>query len=234
MLDGIIRMSADAGIKQFSILDRVSQNVSNMNTPGYKAKEFQQYLMVDGTIGGVERVDTSQGQMVDTGRELDIAIKGKGYFPLTQPDGSIAYTRDASFIRNKDGFITSMRGDILGEGIRVPAEANKIVVNKTGDVTALLPEGKEVEVGKIGLVMFRNPEGLQSIGYNKLVPTSMSGAAEVDTTGSTLLQGRIEQANVNMYLQIDQILRLNAGLISNLRVVKYIDDVYKQAANLRQ
>ncbi len=234
MLDHIIRQAADAGNKQFEKLERVTTNVANLNTTGYKVKRFEQYLSVDGQIDGVERVDTSQGSIMVTRRELDIAIQGDGYIPVTQPDGTIAYTRDGSFSKNSEGFLMTNRGDLVGDGIRLPLNYEKLFITDRGEVQVKLAGKIEPDtLGQIKLVTFANPEGLKSIGYNKLVATGESGeAAEIETKG--IRQGSLERANVSMFHQIDHILRLNASVLSNMKIVKFTDDVYRQAVNLRQ
>ena len=234
MLDHIIQQAADAGNKQFEKLERVTTNVANMNTTGYKVKRFEQYLTVDGQIDGVERVDTSQGSIMVTRRELDIAIKGDGYIPVTQPDGTLAYTRDGSFSKNSEGFLMTNRGDLVGDGIKLPLNYEKLFITDTGEVQVKLAGKIEPEtLGQIKLVTFANPEALKSIGYNKLLATAESGeATQIETKG--IKQGCLERANVSMFHQIDQILRLNAGVLSNMKIVKFTDDVYRQAVNLRQ
>lgn len=234
MLDHIIQQAAAAGNKQFESLDRITTNVANLNTTGYKVKRFEQYLSVDGQIDGVERVDTSQGSLMVTRRELDIAIKGEGYIPVTQPDGTIAYTRDGSFSKNSEGFLMTNRGDLVGDGIKLPLNYEKLIIADNGEVKVKLAGKIEPEsLGRIKLVSFANPEALKSIGYNKLVVTSGSGAAtEIETRG--IKQGSLERANVSVFHQIDHILRLNASVLSNMKIVKFTDDVYRQAVNLRQ
>jgi flagellar basal-body rod protein FlgG len=235
MLQHIMKTASDAGNKQFEVLDRVAQNVANVNTTGYKVKRFEQYLRVDGQIDGADRVDHSQGSVMVTKRELDIAIKGQGFLPVTQPDGTIAFTRDGSFTKNSDGYLITQRGDLVGDGIQLPMNYEKLIITGTGEVQVRLAGKMEPQtVGQLKLVNFQNPEGLKSIGYNKLVATAESGPATVIPETKGIKQGCIERSNVNMFHQIEQILRLNAGVLSNMRVVKFTDDIYRQAVNLKQ
>jgi flagellar hook protein FlgE len=88
-------------------------------------------------------------------------------------------------------------------------------------------------VGKIQLLSFTNPEGLKSVGDNKFVPTEASGEAVFSKT-TTLAQGKLESSNVDLYEQIENVMRLNAGVLSNYRVIKYSDELFRQAVNLRQ
>lgn len=242
MLQHILHLASDSALSQFEQLDRISHNVANVNTVGFKGRRFEQYLQVDGTIAGVERRDVSQGSTVLTKRPLDIAIEGPGYLPVTQADGTVAYTRDGSLLKDAQGYLKTARGDLVGNGIQLPTYYHKVFFAENGAVQVQLNPGDELtNIGQLQLVHFTNAEGLASIGGNKLVPTADSGPAQpIDTGhdgvefGSRFRQGYLERANVNMHDQIDKVLRLNAGVISNLKLAKFTDDLFRQAVNLRQ
>lgn len=234
MLDMIMKIAAANANKQYESLENVSLNVANYNTTGYKAKRFEQFLTIDDRLDGVSRIDTNKGDLMMTQRELDIGVDGFGYIPVTQPDGTIAYTRDGSFTLNSQGYIVNMRGDIVGEGIKVPIDYEKFQIKADGSVLVKTTQKADFEpLGKINLVKFAVPEKLKSIGYNKLVATDESGTAAPDAE-SKIKQGFLERANVRIHGQIEQILRLNASLISNMRIIKFADDLYRQSVNLRQ
>lgn len=234
MLDIIMKIAAANANRQYESLENVSLNVANYNTTGYKAKRFEQFLTSDDRLDGVTRVDASKGDYMTTQRELDIAVDGFGYIPLTQPDGTPAYTRDGSFTLNSQGYIVTMRGDMVGEGIKVPINYKKFQFKKDGSVLVQTTDNTNfVPLGKVNLVKFTVPEKLKSVGYNKLVATAESGEALPDTD-SHVKQGFLERANVNIHGQIEQVLRLNASLISNMRIIKFADDLYRQSVNLRQ
>lgn len=235
MLNQIMKLASENGGKQFAVLEQITNNVANYNTSGYKAHRFDQYLRPDGTLEGTQRVDYSQGPIMITRRDLDIAIDGDGFLPVTQPDGLVAYTRDGSFARNSEGFLVTQRGDMVGEGIQLPVNYEKIEIKPGGEVQ-VLEKGKQTPtlVGQISLVGFNNPEGLKSIGYNKLLPTAESGDPKKIDQKTAIKQGALERSNVNIFQQVDQVLRLNASVISNLRILKFSDDIYRQSVNLRQ
>ncbi len=235
MIDYIMRLAATNANKQFEVLDNVAVNIANINTTGYKTKRFEHYLTADNRLEGVQRTDTSSGAFQVTKRELDVAVQGAGYIPVTQPDGSVAYTRDGSFMLNSQGYMVTQRGDIVGSGIKIPVDYKEVQVWPDGTVkvkTLARPE-EFAPIGKIDTVRFPNPEGLTNIGYNKLAASDASGVP-VEDKDSKFRQGELERANVNVHAQIDQILRLNAGIISNMRIVKFSDDLYRQAVNLKQ
>ena len=88
-------------------------------------------------------------------------------------------------------------------------------------------------VGKLVLVRFTNPEGLKNIGYNKVLKTEKSGEPTIDND-SLIKQGYLEKGNTNVHAQIDQILRLNATTVANMRIIRFSDDLFRQSVNLRQ
>jgi flagellar basal-body rod protein FlgG len=235
MIDHIMKLAATNANKQFEVLEQISINVANINTTGYKTKRFEQYLTTDGRLDGSVRVDTAQGNLMLTNNKFDFAVDGFGYIPVTQPDGTVAYTRDGSFTLNSQGYLTTQRGDIIGDGIKVPIDYKDIKIWPDGSikVKTVNKQDEETPIGKLSLVRFPNPEGLKNIGYNKLVANDQSGEP-IEDTDSKVKQGMLERANVFVPGQIDSILRLNAGVIANMRVVKFSDDLFRQAVNLKQ
>src|SRR5438874_4778136 len=135
----------------------ISNNIANMRTTGYKRQraEFQDLLYEtirrvgsttsdQGTqvpagiqIGsGVKTAATprvmSQGDVSPTQKELDVAIRGEGYFRIQLPDGRTAYTRDGSFERDAQGQIVTSDGYVVDPGITIPSGASGLAINKQG------------------------------------------------------------------------------------------------------
>lgn len=234
MLDAIMQLAANNTMKQFESLDKITHNIANFNTSGYKAVRFEQYVNGYNEMSGATREDYSQGQLMVTNRELDLGINGPGFLSVTQPDGTTAFTRDGSLALNSKGYLVTQRGDMVGNGIQVPSDYQKIFVDKQGNVKVQTTlHSDPTIIGKIDLVKFMNPEGLQHIDNNKVVATDASGDAQSDDE-SIIRQGTLEHSNVSVFSQVENVLRLNASVISNLRVIKFSDDIYRQAVNLRQ
>lgn len=235
MLDQIMLLAADQSTKSYQLLDAVSQNIGNYPTWGYKAVRFDQYIRPDGNLDMVKRVDYSQGAVMSTQRELDVAIDGPGFFMVTRPNGATAYTRNGSFAKNADGYLVTNSGDLVGTGIQIPASYLHIKIEKDGVVKIREKAGDELkEIGKIPLVTFPNPEGLKNIGNNLAVQTENSGEPTKLENHKSLKQACLEHSNINIHYAVEDVLRINAGVIANLRVVKAVDEIYKEAVNLRQ
>lgn len=234
MLDIIMKQAATNANRQFEALSSIATNIANINTTGYKNVRFEQYLTPDNRLDGLQRTDESQGSLMTTKRKMDVAVEGFGYIPVTQPDGTVAYTRDGAFTLNSQGYLVTQRGDMVGDGVQLPLNYTDMQIKPDGTISIQTSDNKEwKQIGKLSLSRFINPEGLKSIGYNKLIPTEASGTPTADTD-SKLKQGMLEGANVQVHAQIDQILRLNASVISNMRIIKFADDLYRQSVNLKQ
>ena len=128
----------------------ISNNIANMRTTGYKRQraEFQDLLYEhvrrvgtqtsdQGNIlpvgielgSGVKTVGTprlmTQGTLLPTGKDLDVAIRGEGFFKIQLPDGRSAYTRDGSFEIDAQGRIVTAQGNVVQPGITDPAERDR-------------------------------------------------------------------------------------------------------------
>lgn len=235
MLDQMIVNAADQSTRSYQLLDGVSQNLGNYNTWGYKAVRFEQYIRPDGNTDLIKRVDITPGTTFLTKRELDVAVDGPGYIMVTRPDGTTAYTRNGRFTKNGEGFLITAHGDMVGSGIQVPARYHKMIIQDNGTVELIEKAGEQSKpIGSIPVVNFPNPEGLKPVGENLVAETPDSGTPEKMLDHRVLRQGRLEQSNVNIHHAVEDIMRLNAGVIANLRVIKAVDEVYREAVQLRQ
>lgn len=235
MLDQMMILAADQSTKAFQALDVVSHNVGNYGTWGYKVQRFDQYFRPDGNADIVKRTDYTPGQLFLTKRELDIGIDGPGFIQVTRRNGATAYTRNGSFAKNAEGFLVTAHGDLVGAGIQIPPRYHQLKIDKDGTVQLIDKAGDTPkDLGRIPLVNFANPEGLKSIGDNLVVATSESGEAVKVENHAQIQQGRLEQSNVNIHAVVEEVLRLNGGVLTNLRVIKVVDELYREAVQLRQ
>src|SRR5205085_3065069 len=142
----------------------ISNNIANMRTTGYKKQraEFQDLLYEkvsrvgtqtsdQGTVlpvgielgSGVRTAGTprvmSQGNMLPTSKDLDVAIRGEGFFKVTMPDGRTAYTRDGSFELDAQGRIVTAQGNVLSPGLTIPQNSTGVTINAQGQVSANIP-----------------------------------------------------------------------------------------------
>ena len=234
-MQGIVRKGVNNVTTQFEKLGYVANNLSNMNTHGYKTVTFEQMLQEDGYLTGAIRTDYKQGSIQVTSNPYDVAINGTGFIPVVSPDGEIAYTRDGSFKQGKDGYLVTNDDWIVGEGIKIPTNCYKFEIKKNGEVFAYdAANTKPKRLGKIPLVRFASQENLESIGMNKLKPTEDSGEAKLVKEHDCFCQNNLENSNTNVYTSTTDMLRLNASLIASTRMMKVVDDMYNKAINIRE
>ncbi|WP_029040885.1 flagellar basal-body rod protein FlgG [Cucumibacter marinus] len=241
----------------------ISNNIANMRTTGFKRQraEFQDLLYQvyrragsstseSGTqlpagveIGsGVKTGATprimSQGNMQPTEKELDVGIRGEGFFPIQLPDGRTAYTRDGAFERNANGMMVTIEGYQVQPGIIIPDNARSISISSEGVVEAFLDnDGAPTQLGQLQLARFANKAGLEGIGDNLYVETDASGAAQVGTPNAdsfgNLLQGHLELANVNAVTEIADLIAAQRAYEMNARVISGADEMLSATSQLR-
>ena len=212
-------------------LDVISHNLANVSTTGFKrsnavfedlmyqnlrqvgANSSEQSQLPTGLqLGlGVRTVATSrsftQGSMQQTSNQLDVAIKGNGFFQVTQPDGTIGYTRDGSFQVDSQGRLVTSSGLPVANGITVPPSATNVSIAADGTVSATLPNSATPQnIGSLALANFVNPAGLEPRGDNLYVETAASGQPNGGTAGTnglgTVMQGFLETSNVNVVQEL--------------------------------
>jgi flagellar basal-body rod protein FlgG len=240
----------------------ISNNIANMRTTGYKRQraEFQDLLYESlrrvgsatsdqGTqvptgvqIGsGVKTSGTSrsmsQGTLTSTEKDLDVAIRGEGFFRIELPDGRTAYTRDGSFELDSNGKIVTVDGYTVDPGITIPNNASNITVNSQGQVSAVIGTNTNSTVlGQLQLSRFVNKAGLESIGDNLFLETAASGSPLQGTGGTegfgTILQRYLEAANVNAVVELSDLIAAQRAYEMNARVVTAADQMSQTTSNL--
>lgn len=233
-LQGIISKSINNAKVQMEKLGVVSGSAANYNTYAYKTPRFETYVLADGRVAGVQRYDYSQGSIFKTNQELDIAIQGQGFVPVTTKDGKIAYTRSLSLTTTNEGLLVMGDGSVVGSGIKIPTESTKIHITPEGKVISYDPKHTTgIEIGKIPLVKFKNYEGLEQGDYNKVFETEESGKPILVNNHTSFAQYNLERSNMNWFDTVNETLRLNASLTASTRIVKFVNEIYQQAIDLQ-
>lgn len=234
-LQAIIRKSVNNVTNQWDRLGYVANDLANFNTHGYKSVRFEQMLNEDGYLTGAIRSDHRNGSIQVTSNPYDVALKGPGYIPVVSPTGEVQYTRDGSFKQGKDGYLVTNDDWIVGEGIKIPTNCYKFLINPNGDVIVHdQVDSAGRKIGNIPVVQFDNPEGLEQGGLNKLVATEESGEARLIKDHDYIAQNNLENSNINIYDNVSTMLRLNASMLASTRLMKVVDDMYNKAINIRE
>lgn len=234
-------------------LDTISNNIANVNTSGFKRSkvEFQDLLYQDrrqaggqtatgGTVptsvavgNGTRVVSTSrvftQGQLTQTGEEMDVAINGGGFFQVEADDGSTLYTRDGSFKRSSTGEIVNADGKVLTGLGTIPTEAVSLYVGPNGQITYTMSDGTTQQGGQIQLARFANAGGMRAMGGNLFQQTEASGQAEIGTPGDTgfgtIEQGYLEMSNVNVVQEMVNMIVAQRAYEINSKAIQSSDSM---------
>jgi flagellar basal-body rod protein FlgG len=246
---------------QQTSLDTIANNLANSATTGFHQRQVQfedmiyQNLITPGsaqtqqtlsaglqvglgTKSAASEVIMTQGDFNQTNGPLDLAIQGAGFFQISRPDGTIAYTRAGNFHPNNQGTLVTSDGDPLLPAISIPSNATNITISQYGVVSATLPgQTNAAQLGTIQLATFANPGGLNSIGGNLLQQTASSGNPITDAPGGTtgmgtLQQGYLENSNVDVVAEFVQMILAQRAYESNSKVIHVADDMYSQINGL--
>ncbi|MHC4644157.1 MAG: flagellar basal-body rod protein FlgG [Planctomycetota bacterium] len=245
---------------QQMMVDVIANNLANVNTTGFKRSQinFQDLLYVSmqepGTevasgiyspsgleIGsGVRPASTvkvfTSGELENTTRPLDIAIRGEGFLQVTMPDGSIKYTRDGSLQINANGELVTSTGYIIEPAISIPIDAVSVGIEQDGGVNYTDSSGTQSVAGIIQLARFANPSGLSSEGDNLLAETEASGTATTGNPGEngfgTIQSGFLEKSNVQMVTELVNLITAQRAYEINSRAIRAGDDMLRTASQV--
>lgn len=237
-------------------IDTLSNNLANMQTPGYKRSNvnFANVAMLTpaqvaqgaGTQGPGEGVEVlgshvvfSEGALVQSGNPLDLAIHGQGFLEVLDAAGNHLYTRAGQLHVDNEGYLATAQGNRLADGIQIPPDAKNLTIASDGKVSAVLGnDTQSTEIGQIQLATFISPDGLQSVGSNAYMATEASGDATLgrpqDAGFGSLQQGMIEQSNVDMVQSMTSLVLAQRAYQLNARVLQAADEILDTINNLRR
>ena len=214
--------------------DTISQNLANVNTPGYKRRisAFSRVLQEKTRSGKPSapslKVDTNfdfeQGTIVQTERKLDLAINGAGFFVVDTPQGQ-RYTRCGVFKLNNIGQIVDMSGNIIGgsAGAIVSGKTNPVVIpggvsihqidiSRDGTVSAA-----GAPVGRLAMVDFGDETmNMKPAGGNSFA--APEGAKPTQAKEATISQGFYESSNVEQVQELVRLITISRMYEANMKV----------------
>lgn len=243
---------------QTQAIDVTANNIANISTPGFKRQsvgfsELVRQRMIDqglpvsrenadratqgnGTMVSSTRRQLEPGTHAYTGRNLDLAVAGRGFFQLTGEDGKVFYTRDGSFTLDTDGRITNARGLALLDR-ELPQNYSDLIIDEAGRVSCQDENGDRVEIGQIELAVFDNPNGLIATGDNLFTaapgaePESMVPGEE--GVGS-IQQGYLENSNIDIVLEIQSLIEAQRSFQLNAKSMTTADQLWNITNNLQK
>jgi flagellar basal-body rod protein FlgG len=246
---------------QQSKIDVISNNLANVNTTGFKRSRanFQdlmyQTLQVAGAttaaggqvptgiqmgmgvkLSGVQKIFT-QGDYVQTGNNLDMAIEGNGFFQVISGSETL-YTRAGNFLLDSQGYITTPEGDRLQPETAIPSNAAVVSVQPDGKLTAYDSTNTEILTAQINTYNFVNPAGLFAMGRNLFRPTTGSGDAIQGTPGTdnfgTISSGYLEMSNVSVVQEIVDMIVGQRAYEANSKTIQTADNMLQIANGVKR
>lgn len=244
-------------------IDVISNNVANMQTPGFKRSRVN-FADVAGSAvpaalpadplavaqapaapmpGGTRITSTvaefETGEIRASGNPLDLAINGAGLFELELDNGTVAYTRDGQFRLDAEGSLRTQQGARLANAPQIPADATDVRISSAGELTVLMPgETERTVLGTLELAVFGAADALQSVGDNRFVATADAGTPSYVVPGEAgsgkLQQGYVEMANVQMIEEMSSLVMAQRAYQLNARVLQAADQVLETINNLRR
>ncbi|NLS02386.1 flagellar basal-body rod protein FlgG [Rhizobium sp. P32RR-XVIII] len=236
-------------------LEVIANNIANINTTGFKraraeftdllyqterakgvANRANQAIVPEGANIGLG-VQTSavrnlhiQGELSQTGNDLDVALIGKGFFQVLAPDGTTLYSRAGAFNKNETGQLVTVDGYEVVPGITIPTGSTQLTISRSGEVTALLPgQTTPTTLGQLTLASFVNEAGLQPLGDNLFQETPASGAPVVGTPDEEgyayMKQGYLESSNVDPVKEITELISAQRAYEMNSKVITTADEM---------
>ncbi|PKG24933.1 flagellar basal body rod protein FlgG [Niallia nealsonii] len=262
--------SGVTGMKNFQTkLDVIGNNIANVNTYGFKKGRTAFSDLISQTTAGatgsaatgtggtnpkqvglgsqVASIDTiaTQGSMQTTGRTLDLAISGSGYFILENADGTKSYTRAGNFYLNDKGNIVTSSGLTVvvdnngtqGMG-NIPTDSQSFSIGNDGSISYIDAAGVNQAAGRIQMAKFSNPEGLTKTGGNTFQVSPNSGPETLTFAGEngtgSLNSGYLEMSNVDLTDEFTEMIVGQRGFQSNSKIITTSDEILQELLNLKR
>ena len=213
----------------------VAHNLANVTSTGYKSEEHRLRAVQVQThnrdpsalptrafvVDASTHTDYSEGPMNYTGRQLDLAMQGKGWIALAMPDGTEAYTRNGSLELNVNGVVQTRTGiPVQGDGgpISIPPDV-KVSIARDGTVSVIPETGAQNIVNNVGRIKLVNPpEGDLVRGADGLFRLRTGDPAPVDENAK-VAAGYLENSNVNPVEQMVTMISLARQFEMQMRMV---------------
>lgn len=220
-----------------------SNNLANVSTTGFRAQldAFRavpvisdgmptRAFVVDQTTG----TDFTPGSIQQTGRDLDVAVQGKGWIAVEMDDGSEAYTRHGSLKLSENGILQTQSGrNVVGEGgpISVPPDVS-VTISKDGTVSAIATGTKPGATTVLGRIKLVNPpEENLARGDDGLFRMRDGSAADADANVA-LAGGALEGSNVNVVDAMVNMINLARQFEMHMSMLKNAENNENKASQL--
>ncbi len=228
MLDALTATQLAMNMDQLK-MQSISQNISNMNTPGFKKQLLETpsfaEILEPGMGAMIQKINPeqlkSQGTFTQTNNSKDIAIGGTGYFQVQSEQG-LFYTRRGDFQINSQGELSTATGElVLGKSGAIKIDDNEFIINAQGEIWV-----DHHKIDELNLVKFDDVHALHYLG-NGLYQTETSPTPCDSST--RILQGMLEQSNVKSVDEMMDLIKTSRHFEASQRILKTSDDMLSTA-----
>jgi flagellar basal-body rod protein FlgG len=256
-----MRTAASGMMAQQTQVDTIANNIANVNTASFKKNRVNFRSLLYSTlrepgaatvanqqnptglqVGTGTEVSSSiklflQGDIEQTGNDLDVAIQGDGFFRIAMGNGEFRYTRDGAFRVDGEGAVVTVDGFRLEPAVSIPPDAEKVIIAQDGTVQVRSGGSDALQArGQIRLTRFPNPAGLRAEGSNFFRETASSGAPTDVTPGDAgagfLRQAFLERSNVSVVDELIALIQAQRNYEVNSRTIQVSDEMLQQVSNL--
>ncbi len=245
-MDKVVYLAMSGARENMYAQQAHANNLANANTTGFKTDLAQARAMQVFGEGHASRVyamserpatDTTDGTLIETGHELDIAVFGDGWLAVIGPDGNEAYTRAGELqINAANQLVTGSGLPVMGNGgapIVIPP-AEKIDIGVDGWIS-IRPLGDEAaEVAVVDQIKLVNLEGQEIYkGLDGLMHVDGNAVVEPDLN-MRLKSGFLEASNVNAVSELTNMISLSKQFEMNLKMMKTAEENSEAATKILQ
>jgi flagellar basal-body rod protein FlgG len=243
--------AASGIVTQEKKLNTYANNIANVSTAGYKKDN-----LVEGTFGehmavrmnayqnratvdigrGVymqtvvdEYTDHIQGAFTETGRPMDFAIQGDGFFVVADEEGNEYLTRDGQFSLDDEGYLVLPGyGRVQGDAGDIEIGTSEFQVDRNGVVSTFDEDGESTEIDRLSIALVDDYDAMQKAANGMFVSDDYGLMGEEGNIGTAVFQGRVEASNVGMVEEMSRMLSTQRSLQSCSQIVKMYDELSDQ------
>ncbi|MCM2678939.1 flagellar basal body rod protein FlgF [Echinimonas agarilytica] len=243
-MDRALYIAAQGANQNMNGIALRSNNLANAKTTGFKADMEQARAMQAFGEGMPTRVfamterpsqDFRAGSFQTTGRPLDVAVKGNGWFAVQGADGQEAYSRSGNLKVADTGILENGRGQMmmgLGGPIIVPVPMEKIEIGSDGTVS-VLPQGAPPNAMEIvGRIKMVNPDIREMVKGTDGLFRLKSGEDAEESFEARLATGVLEGSNVNAAAEMTNLINLQRQFEMQVKLMKTVEDMDSASSQL--
>ncbi len=204
----------------FSLMEAAKRNPADQETGNGMIQEISPYTPPFGQM-----TNFSTGSFKHTGNQLDLSIRGRGFFSIQTPDG-VQYTRKGNFTIRDDGVLTTQNGHpVLGKGGEILIEGGTIGVDAQGNILV-----DDTEVGTLDIVDFPQKDALRKMGMTNFAPVDENVQKQAPEN-MRVNQGSVEMSNVNAIRAMTDMIETLRVFETYQKVIQSSDDATSKSIN---